>query len=77
MPKESNGKAEPYLRDPTLVKKATATEPAQEVSVADLVRDELGKEAGRVLTWLNANACLTFGALPKALAAIERGDHRL
>jgi hypothetical protein len=34
------------------------------------------KEAGDVLSWLNANSCLSFGALPKALAAIEAGKHR-
>ncbi len=34
------------------------------------------KEAGDVLSWLNENSCLAFGALPKALAAIEAGAHR-
>ncbi len=34
------------------------------------------KEAGDVLSWLNANGCLRFGALPNALAAIEAGKHR-
>ncbi len=34
------------------------------------------KEAGLVLSWLNANGCLAFGSLPKALAGIEAGEHR-
>lgn len=44
----------------------------ERAALADMRREE----AGRVLSWLNANGCLHFGALTKALAAIENGDHR-
>lgn len=44
----------------------------ERAALADMRREE----AGRVLSWLNANGCLVFGALPKALAAIENGEHR-
>ncbi len=44
--------------------------------VMDLADDIRAKEAGDVLSWLNENGCLQFGALTKALAAIQAGAHR-
>lgn len=54
---------------------SSAANPAIAKLDAFMVADR-AKEAGAVLSWLNENSCLVFGALPKALAAIEAGKHR-